>query len=182
MSKGKSALSAGAEHFISSLPLEEAAELMSGLAAPGIAVTLTQLNADVWRFEVAQTLQAKSGAVGLQGTLRRWEGTFTRVDCRTYRQTRSIPGFGPLVVGLFMAAVIAWGVMISARADILVAFSFAPLILFFLVFRWLNVRFRNDVRGRDATHLLEWVIGAFKSAGNVSLDTRAFNTAAGASQ
>lgn len=80
MSKNKSgrSLAITEMHFVSALPLEASVRLLSDLASTQTPVTLTEVNSDLWRFEIAYfPPKHKTAASQVKGTLRRWQGTFT---------------------------------------------------------------------------------------------------------
>lgn len=65
--------------FVSSLPLERAAGLISQLADIRHRVTLTAVDSDTFRFHIDYT-PSLSRESEVRGTLRRWQGTETRID------------------------------------------------------------------------------------------------------
>ena len=82
MSKGKSKnISAALSelHFTSSMNLDEALHHISNMAGKDALVTLTQNSPDHYGFQV-QRYNADKPVGGVVGTLRRWQGTQTRVD------------------------------------------------------------------------------------------------------
>jgi hypothetical protein len=83
MSKSKIALTDSADlRFISSLPLDEAVQVLAALAAPDTPVTLTEVDSDRWRFAIGYYEPGqKRASITIVGVLRRWDGTYTRLDC-----------------------------------------------------------------------------------------------------
>src|SRR5262245_32142445 len=83
MSKSKSRSPARSEiRFISSLPLDEALQVIGALASPDTPMTLTEINEDTWRFAIGYyEPDKKHPDVTIIGRLRRWHGTYTRLDC-----------------------------------------------------------------------------------------------------
>jgi hypothetical protein len=181
MSKSKSGFSIFSEiYFMSSLPMEEAVRLVGAMASPEIAVTLTEVNGEFWRYEVVQKFRVKRGEIGVKGVLRRWQGTLTRVDCRTYIQRplqkwihRLMKWSLPLV--LFLVGLSAFYTVLPRL--IYQSLLFTGLAVLFSIWTGLFIYFSSNLSEQheieylsDADRLLNGFIRAFKSVGSVSLD------------
>jgi hypothetical protein len=73
-------LSAFELRFFSALPLDEAIKCLEKLP-PEYELKIITEDADDCRFEIRYGNRRFADAAMGRGTLRRWEGTFTRVDC-----------------------------------------------------------------------------------------------------
>lgn len=168
--KKKSTQPAQSEHFVSSLPLDEAARLIGGLAAGQTTITLTDVNGMYWQFDIQHTPSGRQGYAGVRGTLRPWQGTYTRVDCQTYHRkpstSRRMHALALLHTTLLISTVFLW---FTGDADIQILSSTAWFLVFGVSI-WLGRRFKNEVQVRDSLRLLEWVMRVFKAAGDVSID------------
>lgn len=178
MDKRKSRAPAITElNFISSLPLEEAARLIGGLASPDMPVTLTEVDADTCRFElVYPDTHGASPLAAVEGTLRRWEGTFTRLDCtgdvqREPGEARG-PGYRTLLVlaGVFLLSVLL--AQVALAPGFILMFGTLAELGYLIGTRPSDEMpaARDKVYFRERDALLNLLIRAFTAAGDVSLD------------
>lgn len=181
MSKSKSRSPAITEmNFVSSLPLEEAVRLIGGLATPATPVTLTEVDEDNFRFEIAYQDPGVTLS-SVTGSLRRWEGTFTRLDCtgkvRRTSTSRSMGNYSLRSLGT--ALLLSTGCLLLGGISMNVGFILGIAIIVALVVTSFDLltaspdEFNDPVdtvyfRERDA--LLNLLIQAFTAAGDVSLD------------
>jgi len=166
-------------HFVANMPLEQAVMLIRDLADNTYTITLTEIDADNFKFEIDDT-RTHSRASKINGTLQRWQGTDTRVDVTgdVVRPSMSgtTLGFIPalfcfLVVGFFF---LADGVRNGIEHDFIYGFpAFVMLLIGAAVFRYFQASPEDDnltiqpIQFRERDHLLQLIIDTFKSAGRV---------------
>lgn len=172
MSKTKHAAPLFSEmHFVSSLSLEEAVYLIGQQASPEIPITITEIDSDTFKFKLDDI------GVDIHGTLRRWQGTFTRLDCRSDVEIseESVDSNIFIFIILLFPAII----IIFRSSAILPVIVFISLLIFLIAMivainesatkkttkRLSNANF---IRRRD--YILNFLIDLFKSHGQVSLD------------
>jgi hypothetical protein len=180
MTKGKHATDPLADlQFVSALQLEEALDVLSSLASPRTPITLTQLDADTWQFDMAY----QRGAVPIaqiQGTLRRWQGTLTRLNAagevrrteiylsRQVYMVEVILGLAILGGGVLMTLNGLWFGMIVVGIGVGIAWG-----------RW-GLHFEDQadehtltrVQFRERDALFQRIIAAFQRSGQVAYDDR----------
>jgi hypothetical protein len=183
MKKSKSGFSIPAElHFISSLPIEEAARLMQGLAAPDTKVTLGEITADMWYFAIDGYLPGqKDPVITIAGTLRRWQGTLTRLNGSSSIRHPALP---PALRG---ALPILWGILsmgLVVLIDALVSSTLALILLAVIMAVVFAVFFYGAVQAaaldkpteQKRDQIFEAINSSFKLAGDVSGDDADMDT------
>jgi hypothetical protein len=166
-------------HFIANMPLEQAVMLIRDLADNTYTITLTEMDADNFKFQIDDT-RTHSRASKISGTLQRWQGTETRVDVIGEIIRSSISGkylgfilalFCFLVVGFFS---LADGVRNGIEHDFVYGFpAFVILLLGAAVFRYFQESPEDDnlnvqpIQFRERDRLLQLIIDTFKAAGTV---------------
>jgi hypothetical protein len=75
--------------FFAVLPLEDAVARLYQLV-PNYTVDVTALDDDAYRFAIYRGTLTAPNTVYVKGIIRRWEGTFTRLDCEAgYQREKS---------------------------------------------------------------------------------------------
>jgi|GEM_PF-6407997 len=110
-------------HFTTKLSLEACAERISQIDQPNVFVDVQQIDSDniVFALELVREGMPNSR---VRGTLRRWQGTLTRLDCNADLKAPSI--FSEVVrhIGIWFMAVVAllglcgfWAMGVSPPGD-----------------------------------------------------------------
>lgn len=189
MNKGKTAQSTLTEmHFVSSLPLKKAVKLLDKLSTPETPVTLTETHSDLWQFELVYHPADEDAASAIvKGTLRRWEGTLTRLDCTgdVYRETRrGLPQFARPTGQTAMAMLVVGGVLLlilNMTHEPLVIMSAGVMIALIAAAGTAGNLARglldagehepvDQVFFRERDYLLQLLIDSFKAESDVSID------------
>lgn len=182
-------------HFYASVQLEEALAILADLAQPPLAVTLTEIDSDHFRFELSYTLLPglpMNAPPLVYGTLRRWEGTYTRLDAtgQVYRftrnprvqRTRGPMWLAPLVMLAFLVAAAQYqdAASLAVAAFVIVAGLSALLTSnnsaqpSAMLAGWEdNPEDVVEFRRRD--ELFRQIIAAFKARGEVAWDSAALS-------
>lgn len=168
-------------HFVSSLSLEESVQLIGQQASTEIPVIITEVDSDTFRFKLDA-----SGA-DIHGTLRRWQGTFTRVDCRSdvvaiedQEEITSNPVnilFNTLSFGVLLVPIV--GIAIETDNLPLRLLAFGAILLLLGAITMLNNTSAEKKRKGELPHahfirlrdkMLQKIIDVFKTHGQVSWD------------
>ena len=166
-------------HFIANVSLEQAVMLIQNLADDTYIVTLTEVDADTFKFEIDKARQ-RSRQSKINGTLQRWQGTETRIDATGDVIRSSMPGktqsfillmFSFLIVGFF---ILADGIRNGVEHDLVCALpAFGIIIIGAALFRTLQFAPEDDndtalpIQFRERDRLLQLVINTFKAAATV---------------
>jgi hypothetical protein len=185
MSKSKSGSPAVSEvRFISSLPLDEAVQVMGALASENTPVTLTEINPDTWQFTMHYDEPGtKIRRITVVGTLCRWNGTYTRVDCIRLEPKLSV--LAQAVIAFFLATHLYLGIevvrfILRGPGVILTLLSTIPgLYAAVMIYIFVRILWEGGVDQRITTptlryferkNLFEDILRAFRLAGDVSQD------------
>lgn len=128
--------------FVSSLPLEECIYRLQTLDAESIQLQFKTKSIDAITFEAKLLERGVVRAKGI-GSLRRWEGTLTRVDCDV-KVREGLMRWLLLLAGLFLMIMIILPTMslISANVNVVVwlgiNIGFVAIIIWML---WLTNRY-----------------------------------------
>ncbi len=177
MSKTKHSLPLFSEmHFVSSLSLEEAVHLIGQQASPEIPITMVEVDSDTFKFKL------DDAGVDIHGTLRRWQGTFTRLDCRSDVEPETKRGQSVKLLFLFPTIYIIFVIILAPLMELNITL-FQAMALFFVMFILCWIMFLNSLPVRKLnTHvsaapnirlrdqLLDKLIDTFQKYGQVSLD------------
>ena len=171
-------------HFVSSLPLKKAVNLLGDQAEPATPVTLTEIDSDRWQFEMTYVpVEGEPASATVKGTLRRWEGTYTRLDCtgdvRREKNSRlaELRPTGQTTMALMVVGVVLLLVM-NVTSNPLVILGAGGLISFIALAgtasNLLHDRDGDDIPDpvyfRERDLLLQLLIDVYMDAGDVSID------------
>lgn len=188
MHKGKKARSAllTEMHFVSALPLKKAVKLLGDQAAPETPVTLTETSSDKWHFEMAyHPAEDEPASAVVKGTLRRWEGTLTRLDCTgdVHRANGSrlaalIHSSGQVTTLMILVVGVVLFIIMNATHNPLVVMGSGVVIALIAALGTAGSLLRNPDAGeeidtvyfRDRDALLQLLIDVYMAAGEVSID------------
>lgn len=163
-------------HFIANVSLEQAVMLIQDLADDTYAVTLTEVDADSFEFEIDDTRQ-QSRQSKINGTLQRWQGTDTRVDA-TGDVVRDVVSSKTLTSFIFMLVFFAIGFLMLANGMISTEHGLVyglPALAIMSIGVFLLRQYRESadedsilqVHFRERDRLLQLLIDRFKSAATV---------------
>jgi hypothetical protein len=163
-------------HFVANMPLEQAVMLIRDLADGTYAVTLTEVDADNFKFMI-DDIRTHSRASKINGALQRWQGTDTRVDVtgdvvRRALSEKTLLFFVTMLVFLVTGFFILASGMMSKEHGFV--YGFPALVIMLIsaaLLRSSQESLEDDaalpVQFRERDHLLQLIIDTFKSAGTV---------------